>query len=396
MKSKFKVGDRVRVTTSKGGGKAGDIATITGFGSICDIDGRYCFLSGLSNGYEGLYESRLELVDAKKFKVGDKVRATADTPRGEIGRIVEDDGIEPRYRVKFDGWTGGHGNGGRDWWLRSEHLAPAAEENSFTIVAGRYYKTRDGRKALVGDNVGGDMFPFYHAVEGRLWHGITAGGKSCVDSDKDDLVAEWTNEPTKPIANVAAQADTIADEYGAGGKPKFKVGDKIVAAKSFAGAAKPGDMATVASRGEYWCDICKTTLVDDMWDRHPHAHGQNDGGYYLNDFELAAAPSPAIVAVIEKCQPLPATRPYVHADRTAAETEAKRLAGIHKGKEFGVYEYVSSVKFAEKFEKTYEHEWQRLAAGGERITAICKLRDAAGLHYDTAKVAVDSWLMQAA
>lgn len=167
---------------------------------------------------------------AAKFKVGDKVHATADAPKGEIGVIVKDDGIEPRYLVKFDKWADGHGNDGREWWLYSKELDLAA----LTIQAGRYYKT------------------------------------------------------------------------------------------------------------------------------------------------------PAIVALIENGHPLPATRPYVHPNRAAAETEAKRLAGKHPGGEFGVYEFVSSAKEA----KTYAHEWQRLAANGDKDGAIDRLISDAGISRMDAHSAV--------
>lgn len=388
--SKFKVGDRVRVTTDEGGGKIGDVATITRFGGTVVGLGRYCFLVGLSGATEGLYESRLELV-APLFKVGDRVRAMADAPRGNVGTIIKDDGVEPSFLIRFDDWADGHGDGGHEWWLYSNEIEAAP----LVIKAGRYYKTRDGRKVgpmrAYSDSLNG-LHPWIAdldlAYEGNNHSFLFKKSGENYEYRDLDIIAEWPAEPAKPYrANVAAQVDTVADEYGGGAKPKFKVGDRIVAAKSFVGAAKPGDIATVASRGEYWCGICRATLVDVMWDRAPGGHMQNDGGYYPKYFELVTA-TPAIVALIENGQPLPAKRPYVHPNRASAETEAKRLASKHPGKEFGVYEFVSSAKEA----KTYAHEWQRLAASGRKIDAIRELRAMSGLGLATAKRAVEDWL----
>lgn len=169
---------------------------------------------------------------------------------------------------------------------------------------------------------------------------------------------------------------------------KFKVGDRVVYnGKTAILREVPGSHRYIPYLIEFEQDV-------------GYGHNGNDvgavrltsgRGWWVRNIELAES-TPAIVALIENGQPLPAKRPYVHPNRTAAETEAKRLAGKHPGKEFGVYEFVSSAKEA----KTYAHEWQRLAASGERVKAICNLRDAAGLHYDGAIAAVNSWLSREA
>jgi hypothetical protein len=110
-----------------------------------------------------------------------------------------------------------------------------------------------------------------------------------------------------------------------------------------------------------------------------------------SSFRMVSGPTPrkAIVCLIESGQPKPANLPHVHASTAAAEREAARLASRHKGREFGVYELVSS----KREEPAYEHEWQRLAARGEKIAAILQLRrDHNFLSLRSAKGFVEDFL----
>lgn len=100
----------------------------------------------------------------------------------------------------------------------------------------------------------------------------------------------------------------------------------------------------------------------------------------------------AIVCLIRDGKPRPATAPYVHENATSAHAEAGRLASLHKGDTFGVYKLVDTLHCAKP---TYDHEWQRLAAGGEKIRAIGELRRITGLGLKATKDAVEGW-MQAA
>lgn len=240
---------------------------------------------------------------------------------------------------------------------------------TFRIEAGKFYKTRDGRKALVGVNQhgGNHDYPFFHEVDGKKWHGITAEGKSCIDRDVDDIIAEWQDEPAA----------------------KFKVGDKVRIARS------DKDFKQKHIGREFTISEQQGTIYGEhAWIGHPES---SPYVWASSELELLT-PAPttiadlvrkhAIVAVIEDGQPKPATRPYVHADRANATTEADRLANANKGQEFGVYELVSVAKV----KKTYDHEWQRLAARGSKIPAIKELRDVAGLDLKQAKDAVQSWI----
>ena len=83
------------------------------------------------------------------------------------------------------------------------------------IEAGRYYKTRDGRKVgPMRDDWRMEEVHHYHVTEGiltgNLWS-ATGSGYSGQERDTD-LIAEWVDEPAS--APIAAQVDAIAEEYG--------------------------------------------------------------------------------------------------------------------------------------------------------------------------------------
>lgn len=145
---------------------------------------------------------------------------------------------------------------------------------------------------------------------------------------------------------------------------------------------------------------------------------------------------PAIVCLIENGQPKPATRPFVHANREAASAEAARLADKHKGHEFGVYvlaeikkdeppaarykvgdvvkcrgarDTIKDSQFVggrwqyslnrargifydnELYPAKFDHEWQELAANGQRGAAIRIIQDKTGLSVEHARLAVNAW-----
>lgn len=369
MAAKFKVGDRVRRTTGYDSDygehrRAGYEFVVTALRVECVED---------ENGKFHRREN-LELV-APTFKVGDRVRATADAAEGEIGTIAKDDGISPRYLVKFDKWTDGHGNDGCEWWLDTDEL----ESAPLTIVAGRYYKTRDGRK--VGPMCLHSKTGYIETIgDGRIW---APDGKFVgIDGRGKDIIAEWPTETAKR-GNPAATVDAIADEYGGAksGGPKFKVGDRVRVVKT-------GYILDANQRTGSIVESSHTARREDYWRVDLDNYG-GALGFFTSEIELIHV-APAIVALIENGQPKPATEPFVHPDRAAASKEAARLAGKHKGKEFGVYEFVSSVSV------TPDHEWQRLAAGGKTWAAARALSEASGLPYDMAKSSVEYWLMRAA
>lgn len=239
------------------------------------------------------------------------------------------------------------------------------------IEAGKFYKTRDGRKVGPMERREGYLFH-----EG--WHYNASGeccyrGRSgdCVQKDRE-IIAEWIDEPVAKPSNDNA-------------KPKFKVGDRVKLARSFFGVAKVGATATVGKRGMF------AGFVDIVWDKNSLHQGQMDGGYTLDYFELLPAspptPTTAIVALIENGQPKPSSTPHVHTSEVAAHKEAGRLAAKHKGQQFGVFTLTAT----HKEERVYDHKWQNMAALGLKIDAIKELRAVAGLDLLSAKRAVEAF-----
>ncbi len=185
-----------------------------------------------------------------------------------------------------------------------------------------------------------------------------------------DLIAEWPIEVVAPATTAATTA-------------KFKVGDRVNVTYGY-GWSGP---ATVK-------DIVSGIFI------YTCANGE-DGGFSEHDIVLLPPTAiasigdivrkhsgTAVVMLIENGQPKPSTQPFVHTTAGLAAVEAYRLACAHKGQEFGVYTCVD----VKKVERVYEHEWQRLAAGGLKIAAIKELRGKTGLGLATSKDAVEDWL----
>jgi hypothetical protein len=75
------------------------------------------------------------------------------------------------------------------------------------IEEGKYYRTRDGRKAYIEIDDGSlyDPFSVRHENGERLWH--KSNGEVNIDTREDDLIAEWTDE----TPNLSAETiDAIA------------------------------------------------------------------------------------------------------------------------------------------------------------------------------------------
>ncbi|MDT6941899.1 ribosomal protein L7/L12 [Brucella pseudogrignonensis] len=255
--------------------------------------------------------------DKPAFKVGDRVQMIADSlpwyRTGEIAEVIRADGGDNDCYVRFDT----HRMADDCWYAKWDHLKLAP----LKIEAGKYYCTRDGRKAgpLMARN--NDSYAFAADIAGdigiRIFQKDGVHGSRWIGNEPNlDLIAEWVDEPVKAAAPV------------------------------------------------------QFILRNDV-------------------FSFAPVAKPAIVALIENGQPKPSTAPYVHANETLATKEAARLASLQKGKEFGVY--VMTQKVSEPA-PSYKHEWQRLAAKGEKISAIKELRSVTGLGLRAAKDAVEHWI----
>ncbi|OYR20449.1 ribosomal protein L7/L12 [Brucella pseudogrignonensis] len=312
-----KVGDKVRSLVTQIDVRAGglyEVKTVDG-GDVWVIDdvGDNWYLASDE------FETLPVVAKAQTFKVGDRVRLTANEGDGRYsGSIGVIEKINNNYaRVLFDAPFTGWGETGRNWHAQLSDFVAAP----LKIEAGKYYCTRDGRKAgpLMARN--NDSYAFAADIAGdigiRIFQKDGVHGSRWIGNEPNlDLIAEWVDEPVK----AAAPAPFI--------------------------------------------------LRNDM-------------------FYFAPVAKPAIVALIENGQPKPSAAPHVHANETLAAKEATRLAGIHKGQEFGVY--VLTQKVSEPA-PSYKHEWQRFAAKGEKISAIKELRSVTGLGLRAAKDAVEHWI----
>ncbi|WP_312412034.1 hypothetical protein, partial [Shinella sp.] len=192
-----------------------------------------------------------------------------------------------------------------------------------------------------------------------------------------DLIAEWVDEP-------AAVAAPAVSEASNDNKPKFKVGDRVTVICNKTNGGDP--IRQYALGGTYRItQIVKDLNGNDAVMLDNHHQYIKQGQFYLT--------TTAIVALIEDGQPKPADRPYVHLTEEAAAKEAKRLAGVHKGKQFGVFVLTTT---AEEAKPVYRHEWQRLAADGRKDSAYGELAKVAGLRLPVARRVVLDWLAEAA
>lgn len=107
-------------------------------------------------------------------------------------------------------------------WKPHTLLVSAEEvENNvgFKLEAGKYYKTRDGRKVQVHVNRPGEdnvSYPWYHdngAGDISVFHGLKYSGKSCVDESGSDIVSEWQDPAESPIREVTKR-ELVAGVYG--------------------------------------------------------------------------------------------------------------------------------------------------------------------------------------
>lgn len=188
---------------------------------------------------------------------------------------------------------------------------------ALTIEAGKFYRTRDGRK--VGPILIYSSGEHFHVEDGtflgdQLWN---ADGTVLSSNRANDLVAEWIDEPA-----VEAPAKPAA---------KFKVGDKVRAlVSSFGDDFKKGEIYEVSA-----VEYGRVRVVSDSNGR---VNGWGEG-----NFELAATPAQSFIVarLTASGEPRPNVRPRVHATLAEAEAEAQRLAD-RLGDTFAVFQRVSS------------------------------------------------------
>lgn len=309
-----------------------------------------------------------------EFKKGDEVRLIKSEDynghgrygkTGEIGTVIRYDAIDDTYSVDF--------SESGQWWAKASNLEPSAA--TLKIEAGKFYKTRDGRKAKVERTHYSDSYDFVATFDG--WPGNKVykkdgkhGSRWIANNPSDDIVAEWIDEPvTKPINDNA--------------KPKFKVGDRVeITANDNYRVNFVGSFGTI-----------KTAPANAVAGFRVQLDDGREFPFWPSEMTVLPRSQPptviSIVALIESGQPKPSSTPHVHTSTGAAEKEAKRLAAKYKGQQFGVFTLTTT---HEEAAPVYDHKWQNMAALGLKIDAIKELRAVAGLTLKGAKDAVEAWI----
>lgn len=361
VEQRYKVGGWVRVKDNRGAPldyKVGDVCQVS------TVRDDLVF----SNKKPGMLAKRFE---PWQPRIGERVRFTDNVPsfwffgpakeyKDGVIKSLNSEGY--RFCVKT-GDAVGHVN--------IEHIEPITtattpeQPATLKIEAGKFYKTRDGRKV-------GPMERREGYLSHEDWHYNASGeccyrGRSgdCVQKDRE-IIAEWIDEPVAKPSNDNA-------------KPKLKVGDRVKCLKSYPRQFTAGKEYVVSADhfGRKYESV-KVKFYD---------AGSTENGWLPEFFELVT-PTPTIVALIKNGQPKPSSTPHVHTSADAAEKEAKHLAAKYKGQQFGVFTLTAT---HEEAAPVYDHKWQNMAALGLKIDAIKELRAVAGLDPLSAKRAVEAF-----
>lgn len=219
----FAVGDSVRLTavnTHAHWGEAGETGTVEEID--VDIGARVAFER---NGLWWAPFDLLEATDAWVPKVGDRVNVIYGHGWEGPGVVTRGRGAAGIISVRMETGKFADDEGGFD--VADLHPLPVAAEAQpaapLTIQAGRYYKTRDGRKVGPMEDYPGTAWDDQEALlkasidgENRLFRvtsGIHLFGKT-----NFDLIAEWT-EADEPVVAV--------EEVEPATKLDFAVGDRV-------------------------------------------------------------------------------------------------------------------------------------------------------------------------
>ncbi|UKK94956.1 ribosomal protein L7/L12 [Brucella pseudogrignonensis] len=228
-----KVGDKVRSLVTQIDVRAGglyEVKTVDG-GDVWVIDdvGDNWYLA--SDEFEILPVAAKAPEDKPAFKVGDRVRVIKTdlfrqgTRVGDIGFVTSSRGNLVSFDLHHEA-SGVIDQLAIDPW-KSIELAP------LKIEAGKYYRTRDGRK--VGPMEAWCFGGWHsdraeHPLNGGVW--LDDGtAKYAGAKDSPDLIAEWIDEPVKAAAPVAKPAIVALIENG---QPKPSVAPFVHANETLA------------------------------------------------------------------------------------------------------------------------------------------------------------------
>jgi hypothetical protein len=132
-------------------------------------------------------------------------------------------------------------------------------------------------------------------------------------------------------------------------KPAFKAGDKVV---STTGRSETGYKIEPGTVFEVVLATNSGVIV-----RHLSGPKTLAMSLLTGTFKLATEPKAGLFIVIlfEDGVLKPASKPYQHGDKAAAETEAARLAEVHQGQTFAVFEMTATAQAEEIVKTTVEY-----------------------------------------
>jgi len=161
-------------------------------------------------------------VAAQTFKVGDRVRTEGWSRFYEVVRV----GDGHIWVKLYDGNSSKESTAGKTFEFEAAPLK---------IEAGKYYRTRDGRKVgpIVVAQGNGKPWPWKDATRPFYYRetGYSCPGAADLHNDADDLIAEWIDEPVKVAAPVAKPAIVALIENG---QPKPSVAPFVHANETLA------------------------------------------------------------------------------------------------------------------------------------------------------------------
>lgn len=243
-----------------------------------------------------------------KFKVGDRVKMVKECD-GLLATcaatvVCYDGSSYYPYAIKFDAEqkyahdADGRTPNGFGWWVNSDHIE---------LVTAPKLKVGDWVRITNAD---------------CFCHGTKIGDTAIVTDDDcvDGIVCINLNHEKEGVINQIARVDQL--ERITDATPKFKVGDRV--RNKNVPEAGVGIVETVNPEGGY------SVNYKDTW----------YGVCHDDDSNVVAATTPTAIVVGAGG---PSRHPRIHATRDSATKEAERLAKLHPGKEFAVYERVSAV-----------------------------------------------------
>lgn len=205
--AKFKVGDRVRALQDSGlgaflAGKEYEVLDVR-YENITAINERGQRDSWGEHHFELLPVAEATSSEKPAFKVGDRVRAIDNHGGLIIGETYSISSYaEPTRIGRWLNLEGRRSNYSNDGSFLESSFEPALK-----IEAGKYYRTRDGRKVgpLMARN--NDSYAFAADIAGdigiRIFQKDGVHGSRWIGNEPNlDLIAEWVDEPVKATAPV--------------------------------------------------------------------------------------------------------------------------------------------------------------------------------------------------